>query len=159
MGNIPEKIWRALREQKEAVSGRRPQLIDIVKMLKLVTSSQCTYMCIDALDECAVVQRFKLFDSLQQILERSPGARIFVTGRPHIRAEIERRLAGQVTSVSISPTNGDVLSFLRARLNDDETPDAMDESLEADILENIPRNISEMCVAGGNGAENLTLVG
>jgi len=141
---ISEDIWRALREQREAVSGRRPQLGDIVEMLQLITSSQRTFMVIDALDECTAVQRFKLFDGLREILEKSPGARIFLTGRPHIRFEIETRLDGRVTSVSVGPTRDDIARFLRVRLGEDETPDAMDESLEADILEKIPENISEM---------------
>ena len=140
------KIWRALREQKDAVGGRRPQLSDIVKMLQLITSSQPTFMVIDALDECTAAQRYRLLDSLKEILEKSPDARIFVTGRPHVRAEIETRLAGRVTSVSISPIRSDIIRFLRARLGEDETPDAMDESLEADILEKIPGSISEMWV-------------
>jgi len=145
-GGIPEEIWRALREQKDAVSGRRPQLDDIVKMLRLITSSQRTFMVIDALDECTAVQRYRLFDSLKGILERSPDARIFVTGRPHIRAEIETRLAGRVISVSISPIRDDIVRLLRVRLSEDETPDAMDESLEVEILEKIPGSISEMWV-------------
>ena len=144
---IPEEIWRALREQKEAVSGRKPQLGDIVKMLQLITSSQPTFMVIDALDECTTVQRYRLFDSLKEILPKSPRTRVFVTGRPHIRAEIETRLAGRVRSLSICPTRDDIISFLRVRLSEDETPDAMDESLEADILGKIPGSISEMWVA------------
>lgn len=145
-GRIPEEIWQALREQKEAINGRRPQLVDIVKMLQLITSSQCTYMCIDALDECTAMQRFKLFDSLKQILDESPAARVFVTGRPHIWAEIEKRLAGRVISVSVGPTRGDIVGYLRVRLGEDESPDAMDANLEADILDQIPENVSEMCV-------------
>ena len=144
---IPEEILRVLREQKEAVSGRRPQLDDIMKMLQLITSSQRIFMVIDALDECTAVQRFRLFDLLKEILEKSLGGRIFVTGRPHIRAEIEIRLAGRVTTVSFGPTRDDIAKFLRVRLSEDETPDAMDESLEADILEKIPGSISEMWVA------------
>ena len=143
---VPEEVWRALQEQKDAVSGRRPQLDDIVKMLQLITSSQPTFMVIDALDECTAVQRYRLFDSLKGILEMSSDARIFVTGRPHIREEIEARLAGRVTSVSICPTGDDIVRFLRSRLSEDETPDAMDESLEADILEKIPGSISGMWV-------------
>ena len=143
---VPENIWRALQAQKKAVNGRKPQLGDIVKILQLITSSQRTFMVIDALDECTAFQRFRLFDSLREILEKSPGARIFVTGRPHICPEIETRLAGRVTSISLSPTREDIIRFLRARLSEDETPDAMDESLEADILELIPRSISKMWV-------------
>ena len=146
-GRISEDIWRALREQREAISGRRPELGDIVKMLQLITSSQRTFMVIDALDECTAIQRYRLIDSLKVILEKSPDTRIFVTGRPHIRAEIEIRLAGWVTSISVGPTRDDIVKFLRVRLSEDETPDAMDENLEADILEKIPGNISEMWVA------------
>ena len=146
MEAVPGDIARALQEQKKAVSGRKPQLGDIVKILQLITSLQPTFMVIDALDECTAVQRFRLFDSLKEIIQNSPGARIFVTGRPHIRAEIERCLARQVISVSVGPTRDDIVRFLRVRLSEDETPDAMDESLEADILEKIPRSIPEMCV-------------
>ena len=38
------------------------------------------------------------------------------------------------------------VTYLRVRLSEDETPAAMDDSLGADILENIPGEISEMCV-------------
>ena len=141
---VPEDIWRALQEQKKAVSGRKPQLGDIVKVLQLISSSQRTFMVIDALDECTAVQRFRLFDSVKEILEKSPGARVFVTGRPHICPEIETRLAGRVTSMSVGPARDDIIRFLQVRLSEDETPDAMDESLEAKILEQIPGSISEM---------------
>jgi len=145
-GGAPEEVWRALREQKEAVNGRRPELGAIVKILQLITSLQPTFMVIDALDECTAAQRFRLFDSLEKILEKSPGARIFVTGRPHVRAEIETRLAGRVASVSVGPARDDIIRFLRFRLSEDETPDAMDESLKSDILEMIPGSVSEMWV-------------
>ena len=131
----------------ETVSGRRPQLAHIVKMLQLITSSQPTFMVIDALDECTAVQRFRPFDSLKEILEKSTGARILVTGRPHICPQIETPLSGRVTSISLGPTRDDIIRFLHVRLSEGETPDAMDENLEAEILERIPGSISEMCLA------------
>ena len=146
MERIPEEILRAFQQQKTTLGGRRPQLGNIVKMLQLITSSWQTFMCIDALDECSGVQQVRLLDSLKQILEKSPGTRIFATGRPYILAEIERRLAGHVTSVSVSPPEEDVITYLHAKLGEDQTPDAMDETLEAEILEKVPKNISGMCV-------------
>ena len=145
MERIPEDISKAFQGQKQAIGGCGPQLIDIVKMLQGITSSQSTFICIDALDECVAVQRVKVLDSLKQILEKSPTTRIFVTGRPHIRAEMEKRLAGQMISVSICPSKGDIIEYIRVKLGEDETPDAMDEILEAEILK-IPGNTSEMCV-------------
>jgi len=141
---MPQEISRVLQEQKKVVCGRKPQLGDIVKMLQLLTSSMRTFMVIDALDECTAAQLFKLYDSLKEILVKSSGTRILLTGRPHVRTEIENRLAGRVTSVSVGPTTDDITNFLRVRLSEDETPDAMDEGLEAEILEKIPKIISGM---------------
>ena len=148
MEKVPEEITRAFEEQKMAIGGRGPQLPDIVKMLQSITSSLRTFVCIDALDECAMANRVKLLNSLQQILESSPRTRIFIIARPHVRGEIERRLPGRVTSVSVGPRKNDIVGYLRLRLDEDETPEAMSESLESDILEKIPENMSEMCVWG-----------
>jgi len=147
MESIPDEISRAFKEQKKAIGGCGPQIAEIVKMLQAITSSQPTFICIDALDECVGVQRFKVLDSLNQILEKSPGTRIFVTGRPHIRAEIEKHLGGRAASLSVGPSKDDITTYLHARLGEDETPDAMSESLEAEILEKIPENMSEMCAS------------
>ena len=146
MERFPEEIWQAFQEQKKTLGGCRPQLVDIEKMLQATTSSQKTFICIDAVDECEGVQRGRIFGSLKQVLEESPGTRVFVTGRPHVRAEVEKRLAGQVISVRVGARKDDIITYLRVRLDEDETPDAMDDSLEADILTKIPENISEMCV-------------
>jgi len=147
MESVPVDILRVLQDQKKAVTGGKPQLSNIGKMLQHIMSSRPTFMIIDALDECTAVQRFPLFDSLKEIVDKSPDSRIFVTGRPHIRAEIERHLPGRVISVSLSPARKDIIRFICVRLNKDETPDAMDESLETEILEKIPGSIPEMWVA------------
>ena len=146
METIPGEISQAFQDQKKAIGGRGPQLSDIVKILQAITSSQCTFVCIDALDECAAVYRVKLLHSLKQILEKSPGTRIFITGRPHIRAEIEKALAQRAISLSIGPRKDDIITYLRFRLAEDETPDAVNEGLVSDILEKIPENMSEMYV-------------
>jgi len=73
-----------------------------------------------------------------------PGIRIFVTGRPHIRAEIGKCLAGRVTSVPITPRRDDITSYLHSRLDEDTIPDAMESSLEAGIPKKTPNDISEM---------------
>ena len=146
MPKVPEEISRAFQEEGMAIGGRGPRLPDIVKMLQTVTSSLSTFICIDALDECAAVHRVKLLDSLKQILEKSPRTRIFIIGRPHILAEIEKRLAGRVISLSVGPVRDDIIEYLRVRLDEDETPDAMDESLAAEIMEKIPGSMSEMDV-------------
>ena len=143
---VSEEISRAFQERRMAIGRRGPRPPDIVKMLQAITSSLCTFTCIDARDECAAVHRVKLLDSLKQILEKSPSTRISIIGRPHIRTETEKRLAGRVTSVSVGPSKDDIIGYLGVRLDEDETPDVMDESLKADILEEIPESMSEMYV-------------
>jgi len=143
---VPEEIVRDYEDQKKVIGGRGPLLSDIVKMLQTTSSKKRTFICIDALDECVAGDRIKILNSLKQILQKSPEARIFVTGRPHIRAEIENRLSGRVATILITPRRDDVIRYLHTRLAGDTTPDVMDGSLEADILEKIPEDTSDVYV-------------
>jgi len=86
----------------------------------------------------------ELLDSLRQILHKSPSTRIFLAGRLQIQDEVEKHLSGRVVTVSIIPTKDDIVRFLRDKLKKDATPDAMDKSLEADIMGNIPETVSEV---------------
>jgi len=146
LDDVPVEIAQAYEYQGKVIGGRVPQLADIVKMLQTTSSKKRTFICVDALDECLAGYRVKVLDSLNQVLQKCPGTRIFVTGRPHIRVEIAKRLPRRVMSVSITPSRGDIIGYLHSRLDEDTTPDAMDSSLEAEILEKIPDNISEMYV-------------
>ena len=146
MERIPDEIFMTFKEQKNVIGGRAPQLADIVKMLQVVTSSQPTFMCIDGLDECAELQQVRVLGSLKQILDRSPATRIFISGRFHIKAEVERALAERVVCLSIAPTKSDIIRYIGARLGEYETRDSIDDSLESEILHKIPQRLSEMCV-------------
>ena len=143
---IPEEILEAYEDRKNGIGGQRPQISDTLKMLQITSTRKRAFICIDAIDECAIEHQAKFLDSLGQLLQLSPDTRIFVTGRPHILPEIRRRLGGRVMSVSISPRRDDIVTYLRSRLAADTTPDAMDSTLEADILKKIPDDISEMYV-------------
>ena len=141
---VPEEIAQAYESHKKVIDGRGLHLADIVKMLQTTVSEKPTFICIDALDECVAGYRVKLLDSLNQILCRSPGTRVFVTGRPYIRDEVGNRLSGRLTTIHIIPRRDDIVSYLRSRLDEDTTPDAMDSCLEADIMKRIPEDISDM---------------
>ena len=144
LGEVPSEIGQAYEDQKKVIGGRAPRLSDIVKMLQTTSSEKRTFICIDALDECAAEYRVKLLNSLNLILQKSPSTRIFVTGRAHIQDDVVKRLSGRVTAIRITPSKSDIISYLHNRLDGDTTPDAMDSSLEADILRKIPEDISEM---------------
>ena len=146
LGDIPADIVQAFKDQKKVIGGRGLQLSEIVKMLQAITSSQRTFLCLDALDECTEEYGPDILDSLRQVTERSLSTRVFLTGRPQVRGEIERRLAGRTAIVSITPSRDDIVRYLRARLDRDTTLGAMNSDLKADILREIPESISEMYV-------------
>jgi len=141
---IPANIVQAFRDQERIIGGLELRLGEIVKMLQDISSSRPTFICIDALDECMAEYRAELLDSLEQILRKSPSTRVFLAGRLHIRDEVEKHLAGRVVAVSIRPTKNDTIRFLRARLQEDTIPGAMDKSLEMDIMETILGTVPEM---------------
>ena len=142
--NIPPKIVEAFQDQKKTTGGRRLELGEIVGMLQDIVSSRPTFICFDALDECVAEYRGKLLESLQQILHKSPSTRIYLAGRLHVRDGVEKIFAGRVVAVSITPTKDDIIRFLRAKLREDTTPDAMDDTLEEDIIKIIPETVSEL---------------
>ena len=144
LDDIPAEIAQAFRDQKRVLGGRKLGLSEIVEMLQDIGSSRCTFICIDALDECMAEYQVKLLDSLKQILHKSPNTRIFLAGRLHIRDLVEKHLAERVAAVSITPTKDDIVRFLRVKLREDTTPEAMDKSLEEGIIKGIPEAVSEM---------------
>ena len=149
LNEIPHPIVKAFRDSKRVIGGQRLALAEIVEFLQDISSSQSTFICIDALDECPARPRAGLLDSLSQIVQKSPATRIFLTGRPHIGVEVKLHLAGKVATRSITPTKGDVVIFLQAKLKEDTIPDAMDKSLQEEIIQIIPETVSEMLVGRG----------
>jgi len=141
---VPKEIVKAYEDQKQVIGGRGPRLADIVKMLQKTAPMKRTFICIDALDECVAQYRVEILDSLNQIQRVSPGTRMFVTGRPHIEAEVGRHLSGRGRALRITPRRHDIISFLHRRLDRDIRPDAMDSNLKADILKKIPEDVSEV---------------
>ena len=142
----PAEILEAYKDRKHAIGGQGLQISNILQMLQTTLARKRTFICIDGIDECATKHRANFLDSLGQLHKMSPRARIFVTGGPHVLPEIRMGLNGRVTSVSISPVREDIITYLNSRLAVDPTPDAMDSALEADILKNIPSDVSGMYV-------------
>jgi len=140
---IPDEISRTFQDHKKVIGGRGLRVPEIVKMLQDVTSFQPTFICVDAVDECVERYRPEVLSSLRQILEKSPNTRIFLTGRQHIRGEIERHLCGTSAVLSIKPNDDDIVEYIRMRLSKDTSLDAMDSSLEGEIIKSIAENIPE----------------
>ena len=140
---IPDEIRETFQDYKKVIGGRGLRVPEIVEMLQTVTSLQPTYICVDALDECVERHRPEVLGSLRQIFEKSPNTRIFLTGRRHIRGEIDKHLGGRAEILSIKPNYDDTVGYIRMRLSKDTSLDAMDNGLEAEIIKSIAENIPE----------------
>ena len=143
-GGIPEQIREAFQKAKRECGGRGLRLSRLVDILKkTIASLPRLFICIDALDECTPKSRRDLLGSLREIVTASPSIRVFLTGRPHIENEIMKCFS-QAVLAHLSPSDGDIKSYLEMRLDCDTDSDAMDDELRADIMRIIPEKVSEM---------------
>jgi len=137
---IPEDIRKAFKE------GRRPLLADLMRMLRVaIAKLPQVFICIDALDECLPKDLPPILESLRDIVRESPGTRIFLTGRRHIDGTIQKYFV-KVVVIPISPNKDDMRKYVEMRLDRDEVPEAMDNSLRAEIVGVILDKMSNMCV-------------
>ena len=146
LAEIPGEVVKAYYKHKKVAGGRRPRLSEIQTMLQTVSTSQRTFICVDALDECLAEHRQVVLKSLREILEKSPGVRLFLTGRSYIRGEVQSILAEAATFIEIKPDKGDIVTYIVAKLEEDTNKDAMNASLRTDILTKVPAIVSEMYV-------------
>ena len=144
--NIPEQVVKEYDNNKRVAGGRRPRLPEIQTMLQTVSTSQRTFIVVDALDECLAEHRRAVLKSLQGILEKSPSIRLFLTGRSYIRDEVRDILAKTVTFMEIKPNRVDIVTYILAKLEEDTNKDAMNSSLRGDILTKVPAMVSGMYV-------------
>ena len=142
-GGIPEHIRETFKEAKKKFGGQSlllPDMVDILK--KTITSLPRVFICIDALDESPPKHRRELLESLREIIRASSSTRVFLTGRPHIDDEIVKYFSKAIR-IPLSPTHGDIESYLEMRLDGDTDPNAMDDELQADMMKIILERISE----------------
>ena len=141
-GGIPQHIREAFRKAKKEFGGRGLLLSDMVEIVKnTIASLPRLFICIDALDESAKHRR-ELLGSLREIVRFSPNTRVFLTGRPHIDSEIVEYFS-KALWISLSPSHGDIRSYLEMRLSNDTDPRAMDDQFRADIIRVIPEKVSQ----------------
>ena len=142
---IPEGINSAFEESRQR-GGKRLQLPDIVELfVKTISSIERAYICIDAADELLPQDRSEFLNALGQIIREVPNTRLFLTGRPHIRGEIEKGLMEGAYSINIVVDQGDIARHLSRKMDDEnaQDTDAMTEDLKSDILGGTSEKSSE----------------
>jgi len=114
-------------------------------LVKIIGSLERVYICIDAMDELVPQHRSEFLRALRQITQEAPNTRLFLTGRPHIRQELDNHLTKGYT-VHIVPDKGDIARYLSRKMDDDDArdPDLMTENLKNDIMETMLEKASDM---------------
>ena len=134
---IQGEVQRAFSNSKRGLGGRRLLLPDILGML-INSCQKKVFICIDALDEFSAKCRPQLWESLQQIVRRCPNSRIFLTGRLHIREEVQEYFPAKAEMLRINHRERDIRLYLTMRLSQAPEPDTVDEELKGDILKIVP---------------------
>ena len=115
---IPDEVRQAFERAKRQPDGYGLRLSEILDMLiKFLLSLTRAFICIDALDEFPTKQRAQLWNSLQRIVRECPNTRLFLTGRPQIRVEVEEYHPEAAYMVIIEPTSEDIRRYIEERLN------------------------------------------
>jgi len=144
---VPTEIKEAFKRAEREVGGRGPQVVETVKLLEMALAPmKQTFICIDALDECSDKYLPQLLTSLHTVSQTSPGVRLFITGRPHIRSVIEKYLPGRAQIISFSPNSEDIREYLEMRLKHDLESEEMNPALKANIMKRIPEAIPDVYV-------------
>jgi len=143
-GGIPDHLREAFQKAKKEFGGRVPRLADLMGMLKIVIASlPRVFICLDALDECLPKYVPEILESLRDIVQESPRTRIFLTGRPHVREDVQRYFLDAVV-IPISPNPDDIRNYVEMRLDRDSEPEAMSNDLRVDIVRVILEKISNV---------------
>jgi len=144
--DIPKDLRQEFQEGKKVAGGQRLLLPDLVRRLKIaIASLPQVFICIDALDEILPKNLPALLESIREIIQECPRTRIFLTGRPHVKENIQKYFTKAVI-IPIKPNTDDIKNYLETRLDRDDEPEAMDNDLRADIVRIIPEKMSDMCV-------------
>ena len=96
------------------------------------------------MDELVPRHRSELLRALRQIIQEAPNTRLFLTGRPHIRGELDRHLRVGAYTIRIVPHQGDIGRYPTRKMDADDArdPDLMTENLKNDIIETISEKAS-----------------
>ena len=142
---IPPEIQTAFELSQRGHNGLRlPDMLEL--FAKTISSFERVYICFDAVDELLPQNRSDLLRALRQIIQDAPNIRLFLTGRPHIRGELDKHLTKSAYIIHIVADQGDIARYVRRKMDDDDDrdPHLMPDDLKNDILKTMLEKSSEM---------------
>ena len=141
---LPEAIITLLESHKKR--NKRVEIGDISQMLQvLLPQLNCSFICLDALDELEPRTRLALLSALRTEFGT---VRLFMTGRPHIGPEVDGALQTHLEAMYLTADEGDIRGYLTHEIEEDKkiNPDDMNDQLQEEILEAITSKAGGMYV-------------
>ena len=135
IGNV-EEIQNAFEKSRQG-GGKGLRLPGMVELfVKTIGSLERVYICVDAMDELLPQHRSEFLPALQLIIQKVPNVRLFLTGRSHIRGELDKHFTRGAGTIHIVPDRGDITRYLAQKMedDDDQDPGLMTEDLRNDIM-------------------------
>ena len=145
VGNVGE-IRNAFSKSRQG-GGKGLRLPEMLELFgKTMGSLERVYICVDAMDELLPQHRSEFLRALQHLIQEAPNTRLFLTGRPHIRGELDKHLTREAYTIHIIPDEGDITRYLSRKIDedDDRDPDLMTEHLKNDIMKIMLEKVSDM---------------
>ena len=143
---IPSEIQRTFEMKQRGRQALR--LPDMSKLLvKTVSSVERVYICFDAMDELLPENRSELLRTLRRMIRDAPNIRLFLTGRPYVRGELDKYLTKGAYIIPVIADQGDIATYVSRKMEDDEDdggPALMPEDLRHDIMKTMLEKASEM---------------
>jgi len=142
---VPDEIKSAFESRKGG--GQSLRVLDMLKLLvKTVSFIRRVYICIDAVDELRPQDRSEFLRALRQIIQNASNVRLFLTGRPYVRVELDNHLMKGTYTMHIVPNQGDIGRYISRKMDDDDArdPHLMTEDLKSDITSIMLEKASEM---------------
>ena len=129
---------------------------DNLAFLKILLHQlKCAFICIDAIDKLEPKVLQQLLKVLRDLSPNS--ARLFFTGRDHIRSEIEKYFqTSQSYTTIINASQHDIQEFVRQQIADDSNEDAIDKALEKDTIDTIGKKSDGMWVMKFEGCHSYS---
>jgi len=143
---IPSEIKSAFDESKQE-GGDGLQLPDMVKLfVQVIGSIEVVYLCVDAVDEVLPQHRLEFLRALRKIIQDAPNVRLFLTGRPYVRAELDKHVTKGAFTIHIVADQGDITRYLNQKMDDDDDqdPGLMTDDLKDNIMRTMLEKASEM---------------
>jgi hypothetical protein len=134
-GSIPAEIWKIYRQKEE-----RHEAIDLETAKEIadliLPCFDSVYICIDALDECQTEPRRQLLGFLRTLTGRN--IRLFLTGRSSVESELLSASKGMsISTIPIVANEEDIRLYLSEKFEQDRYPEAMGDSLRAEVANKI----------------------